>query len=681
MVEGRSPARAGAFFLGAALMTAEVALLRALSFAAWYHFAFLITGVAMLAGGFAGAWRSRHAAPWPRSAFIASASLVLVVVSLHFLSLGGGMYPWLARGVIVLAIMNASFWLSLGLADALLAGNAGQVYAADLAGAACGALVGLGSLSIAGAHGALWIAAAFCTFAVLRPLPALHGAVLLATTPLATAHLSPRVAANKSIGREPTDAMLARSTLFSAEDAVARIDVVATPEGPRILIDGGSAMSRVPTLPERPPVDVLFPELWERARGRRVLVIGSGGGFEVALALQHGAEHVTAVELSGATITYVNERAGAGVRALFADPRVTLVHDEARSFLERTPERYGLIVAAHTIANAAAASALFLTEDTLLTREALSTLLSRLEDDGVLYMSRPSVQIGALHALVGTVTPAVRSWRWPGGDGFYAAVIVDRAGGLVPARAEESAATPNVEVATDDRPYFHAFASASSFREALTVGAQLGTAQTARRALEDQPLGWVAAWLSGVLAALSLIWLFVRAHAPRAAILASMCTGVGFLLLELPAIARLTVLVGAPSRGFALVVSGMLIGAAVVTARGGRPHAFRPFAVACVVALAIPLAATHAMAAGDAMRAAIVAALALMAGAGVGGVFASVLTAAEPAARPWLWAINGAASVLGSALAVILPLAIGLQMTLLVAALLYGLGGALAARR
>ncbi|MCC6808812.1 MAG: hypothetical protein IT381_15405, partial [Deltaproteobacteria bacterium] len=582
-----TPARAGAFLLGAALMIAEVALLRALSFAAWYHFAFLVTGIAMLGGSFAGAWRSVRPTPWPRSACVAALLLALVVVLLHTLSFGGGAHPWLARAAIVLAIGAAAFALSLGLADALLAEDAARVYAADLAGAAGGAVAALALLPIAGAHGTLWIAAVLAASAAVlgwrgrRALPVLIALVLATATPLARASLSPRVAANKSIGREATDDLLARRTLFSAEDAVARIDVVTTAEGARILIDGGSAMSRVPANPERPPADALFPELWERARGQRVLVIGSGGGFEVALALQYGAAHVVAVELSGATLDYVRHHAGAGLRAMFADPRVTVVHDEARSFLERHADRFGLIVAAHTIANAAATSALFLTEDMLLTREAIATLLAHLDEQGVLYVSRPAVQIATLHALVASVTAGARSWRWPSGDGFFAAVVVDRRGTLAPARAEEGVAAPSVTLPSDDRPYFHAFATRASVREALVAGAQVGGAQATRRALEELPLGWAAAWASAIAAFLCLALLGWRARARPPAIGAAICTGIGFLLIELPAIARMTVLVGAPSRGFAAVVAGMLIGAAVVSARRQRPHALRPFLFAC----------------------------------------------------------------------------------------------------
>ena len=49
----------------------------------------------------------------------------------------------------------------------------------------------------------------------------------------------------------------------------------------------------------------------------------------------------------------------------------------------------------------------------------------------------------------------------------------------------------------------------------------------------------------------------------------------------------------------------------------------------------------------------------------------------HPGTVPWAWAVNGAASVIGSALATGVAIHIGFRLTALVAALLYGIAGAL----
>ncbi|MEW6279948.1 MAG: hypothetical protein AB1758_15065, partial [Candidatus Eremiobacterota bacterium] len=74
---------------------------------------------------------------------------------------------------------------------------------------------------------------------------------------------------------------------------------------------------------------------------RRVLVLGSGMGNDVAMALLQGSEHVDAVEIDP-----VVARLGRQRHPLHAynDPRVTLINDDARHYLSHCRERYDLIV-------------------------------------------------------------------------------------------------------------------------------------------------------------------------------------------------------------------------------------------------------------------------------------------------------------------------------------------------
>src|SRR5207237_9128724 len=70
-------------------------------------------------------------------------------------------------------------------------------------------------------------------------------------------------------------------------------------------------------------------------------------------------------------------------------PAVTLVHDEARSYIARSPEQYGIIQASLIDTWAAtSAGAYVLTENGLYTKEAWLTFLNHLTPDGILTMSR-----------------------------------------------------------------------------------------------------------------------------------------------------------------------------------------------------------------------------------------------------------------------------------------------------
>jgi SAM-dependent methyltransferase len=72
-----------------------------------------------------------------------------------------------------------------------------------------------------------------------------------------------------------------------------------------------------------------------------VLVIGAGGGNDVATALANGVEHVDAVEIDPMIVElgrqFHPERP-------YQDPRVNVYTDDARAFLERTTDQYDLII-------------------------------------------------------------------------------------------------------------------------------------------------------------------------------------------------------------------------------------------------------------------------------------------------------------------------------------------------
>jgi SAM-dependent methyltransferase len=86
-----------------------------------------------------------------------------------------------------------------------------------------------------------------------------------------------------------------------------------------------------------------YQDVYERlARPpRRVLVIGAGNGNDVAVALQHGAQHVDAVEIDPEI-----QKIGMEYHPLhpYDDPRVTRIIGDGRAFLERSNDTYDLII-------------------------------------------------------------------------------------------------------------------------------------------------------------------------------------------------------------------------------------------------------------------------------------------------------------------------------------------------
>jgi Spermine/spermidine synthase domain len=120
-----------------------------------------------------------------------------------------------------------------------------------------------------------------------------------------------------------------------------------------------------------------------------VLVIGAGGGRDVLSALVFGSHSVTAVDINKNIIDTVNRHFGDYTGHLDRDPRVRFVNDEARSFVARANERFGLIqISLIDTWAATAAGAFVLSENSLYTVEAWTTFLRHLKDDGLLSVSR-----------------------------------------------------------------------------------------------------------------------------------------------------------------------------------------------------------------------------------------------------------------------------------------------------
>ena len=123
-------------------------------------------------------------------------------------------------------------------------------------------------------------------------------------------------------------------------------------------------------------------------KGGHNAVIGVGGGRDILTALWGGSESVTGIEVNAAFIELleVTLRDYAGIAD---DPRVTLVHDDGRSFLTRTSQRFDVLQMSLVDTWAATGAGAFtLSENGLYTREAWQAFLGALTPGGVLSVSR-----------------------------------------------------------------------------------------------------------------------------------------------------------------------------------------------------------------------------------------------------------------------------------------------------
>jgi len=121
--------------------------------------------------------------------------------------------------------------------------------------------------------------------------------------------------------------------------------------------------------------------------GGETAVIGVGGGRDVLTALHFGAKSVTGIEINSILLDL--QRKNREFAKLDGDPRVKLVHDEARSYLTRVGPSFDVLQMSLIDTWAATgAGAMTLTENGLYTLEAWRVFLNTLKPGGLFSVSR-----------------------------------------------------------------------------------------------------------------------------------------------------------------------------------------------------------------------------------------------------------------------------------------------------
>jgi hypothetical protein len=124
--------------------------------------------------------------------------------------------------------------------------------------------------------------------------------------------------------------------------------------------------------------------------GAKALIIGPGGGWDVARALAAGSKDITGVEINPIIATTImRQQFPQYSRGLYLRPEVRIVVEDGRSFIRRTPEKYQVLQATLVDTWASTAAGAFsLSENNLYTTDAFYDYLTHLTDDGILAFTR-----------------------------------------------------------------------------------------------------------------------------------------------------------------------------------------------------------------------------------------------------------------------------------------------------
>jgi hypothetical protein len=474
-----------------------------------------------------------------------------------------------------------------------------------------------------------------------------------------------------------------------------------------------------------------------------VLVIGVGGGRDILSALEFDQRSVTGVEINRNILKATNEDFGAFTGQLDANPRVTFVNDEARSFLTRTDSKYDVIqISLIDTWAASSAGAYALSENSLYTTEAWDTFFDRLQPGGILSVSRwydvpgrerplEAYRATALAAQVltdrGVAKPRdhMLLYRAPdNGAGASAVTLLvspepfsarDRATlageterlGFTPVLTGDEApderfaalAAPggpghavadfeeDVSPPTDDRPFFFQMANLGT----LLGGAGFSSDDSTRPVLV---LGLLAATVLGLALGFIVLPLLLKTDRAAHRGMSPFYTyfagiGLGFLLVEIAQLQRLTVFLGHPTYALTVVLFSLLVFSGIGSMASERlADPSRPrLTLVPLGALLVTVAALGFLTPevidrmdGATTPARIATAVAILAPLGLlmGMPFAIGMRAASTrpgAPTAFLWGINGATSVCASVLGVTIAVFYGISAAYWTGLVAYAVAG------
>src|SRR6058998_110864 len=737
----------GLFLTTLSLLQFELFLTRIFSVTMWYHFAFMAISLAMF-GLAAGAIfvelmkkREAHAMLANFGLLFALTSAICFAAQLYIPVDPEKEIAWTALAFTLVAIPFVVGGMVVCVALTRFPRHTGALYAADLAGSAAGCVLTIPILNHIHAPTAVilnagmaalgafawsprgrmrWIAGSCCVLffsaAVINQSAKLvdiqwvkggrnsHAGLYEKWNAFSRIHV-------REVGGQPFGWGLSRAYRSNREVGQLYLD-----------IDSGAATVITKFDGNLNSVEHLKYDVTALAHHLRnptsVLVIGIGGGRDILTALAFGQHHVTGVEINPDILRLLTRQFGEYSGSLQKNPAVTLVHDEARSYVARSRESYGIIQASLIDTWAAtSAGAYVLTENGLYTKEAWVTFLNHLTPDGILTMSRwyfetqPAeiLRLAALataslmdmgvadprqHIVIvrnqGVATIMVAKRPFSAADIDTVTKIsrqMQFQPVLTPQAAErpefEAISTPgqyehlirtyplNIEAPTDDSPFFFHMLRAADLLKRSTFQ---GMNQLNLKAVNV--LGRSLAIVSG-LSAIAIIAPLVFRRKMREGrsirlVIYFAAIGLAFMMVEIGQLERLIVFLGHPIYGLTVVLFVLLLASSCGSFYSSRMRPWMwllPVALAAFI-FASPSVTYRLTAASTPVRIAISALLLFPSGFFMGMAFplgvSKAVSVNEGAPTAWYWGVNGAFSVISSVLAVAVAVFWGVTVTLLV---------------
>ena len=464
-----------------------------------------------------------------------------------------------------------------------------------------------------------------------------------------------------------------------------------------------------------------------------VAVVGVGGGRDVLSALYFGAKRITGIEINPAILDVVTRKFGDFSGHLDRQPGVSLVNAEARSYINRSADRYDLIqISLIDTWAATAAGGLTLTENRLYTVEAWEDFYRALKPGGLLSVSRwyrPATHHGEFYRLVAIAAEALMRRGVPADElpdhvialnvgeivtvitrpvaftaeewqtartnlqaqGFKILLGPDVAfdtvtSTLLSDRADAAffAALPeDIVPSTDDKPFFFYTSRLIDWFAPRTTSVSMNN----NLAVEMTLFLLIGTFAAGIVyVVVPLRGLARQASADLARPLIYFSTiGIGFMLIEISEMQRLMVYLGHPVYGLGVVLFTLLLfsGLGSFTVQNGPPaarsilwRAAGLLATLLLVGVLTPAVTIATKAAATDIRILVSVLLLAPPAFFMGMMFPlglNIWRSRHAELLPFFWGANGIASVFASVLGMGLSMEFGITDTYAVGVFAYGL--------
>lgn len=754
-------------YVGVALTTLatlvlELSLTRIFSVVFYYHFAFLAISIALFGLGAGGVLSylisSKGEALFRRLGFLASGVSLTTVLALIFLLSRGepGMFT-LASIYFISACPFAMAGMIVSLAISETIERVDRVYFFDLVGAAGGCLALVPFLNVFGGPNTVIVAAIlFAASASIwftlgaSPRGRAGGvAIALLLVAIATANMRwPVIDIRFAKGQKLAKEMWSKWNSFS------RIGIATDKDSGMnlIVIDAdastGIAKFDFNNLSRNEIKDLRYqgPGFPYQIRpAAKTLIIGPGGGWDVARALASGSTEITGVEINPIIATDImRKRFPKLSNGLYLRPGVHIEVEDGRSFVRRSQDKYQIIQATLVDTWASTAAGAFaLSENNLYTTDAFYDYLSHLTDDGILAFTRwgfdpprESLRLISLARValdrLGERDPAshvmvVREGS-VAGWGARDTVVISRkpfgSADLARARAAISLSgmetvylpgeTPlnafrellnasdpaefyrnyryDVSPVDDNRPFFFYTVQPRDIFNFLKGPAESADYKINRAVPLLFALVGISLLATIVILLLPPVLLGTRLPREKGVLtflLYFVCIGVGYILIQVALIQKFVILLGHPTYALTVIIFSMLVSSGLGSyfsrrfIGGSDARLMQTLGIVSALVMLLAFLAPVVTNAGIPwpLSAKVLITVTLIAPAAfaMGIPFPTGLARLEamhPLSVRWAWALNAAASVLGSASAIFLAIYIGLRQTLLIGGLLY-IGAAL----